>query len=88
MTYNVITDATHNFLFRYNFCSTEEPMSSNIRLEPICGGLYPFIKLLPVRDKQSESFLSIYYKTPLDFLNIHLGKTGEKNEPNIQGGIN
>ena len=29
-------------------------MESNLRLEYICGELYPFIKPLPVRDKQKE----------------------------------
>ena len=56
------TDSTQNFILCSNLRSTEEPTASNINVESLCGELYPFIKRLPVRDKQSESFIGIYYK--------------------------
>ena len=61
----VLTDATHDFLFCSNLQSTEEPKSSNLSLEYICRDIYLFIKPLQVRDKQSESFISIDYKPPI-----------------------
>ena len=54
MTFKALNDATQKFLLHYRLSSTEEPMESNRCLDPLCGGLYPFIKPLPVRDKQSE----------------------------------
>ena len=56
--------------------------------------MYPFIKPLPVRDKQSDSFTSIDYETPLvsrddkDNENMTYGKTGKNNEPNNHGDPN
>ena len=80
MTSKILTGATHNFLFRSILLSTEEPTAPNLCLESIFGVLYSFIKPIPVRDKQSESFLSIYYKRPLDVGNMTHdkipGKTG------------
>ena len=66
MNFKTLNDATNYFLFHYNLFSTEKSTASNIHLECLCGELYPFIKPIPVRDKQSESFLSIDYKLPLD----------------------
>ena len=65
MTFKALIDDTLNFLFRSNLRSTEEPTASNIHLESFGGGgLYPFIKTLPFRDKQSKSLLGTYYKPP------------------------
>ena len=85
MTSRALIDATLYFFFYSNPYSTEEPKTSNIHLEYLCGELYPFIKPLPLRDKQSESFISIYYKPPQfliedkDVLNLPHDKTPVKN---------
>ena len=80
-----------NLLFRSNLKYNEEPTTSDIFLGSLCGELCPFIKTLPVRDKQSESFISIYYKPPQvslenKFGNLphdkNPGKTGENDEFN------
>ena len=65
MNFKVLIDTTQNLIFCSNLISSEEPTVSNIRLEAMCGGMYPFMKPLPVRDKQSDSFPSIDYKAPL-----------------------
>ena len=98
MKFNALNNSTHNLLFHYKLCSTEEPIASNICVESLCGELYPFIKPLPVRYKQSESFLSIDYKTPQVLReDKYVGniphdkppeKTGEKNETNKYGYLN
>ena len=61
-TSKVLTDSSKDLNFCYKPCSTEKPKASNIRLESICGELYPFMKHLPVRDEQSDSFPIIDYK--------------------------
>ena len=98
MNFKTLTYSTPNFLFCSNFHYTKESTTYNICLEYICGQLYPFIKPLPVRDKQRESFLSIYYKPhqvlikDKDVRNLPLdatpGKIGGNNEPNKYGDPN
>ena len=95
MTFKALTDDALNFFFRSNLHSTEETMKSNICLEYIYGELYPFTKPLPVRYKQSESFISIDYKPPHvlrdnkdvgnRLFNKTPGETGGKSEPNKDG---
>ena len=58
----VITNTTQDFIFCPNLISTKEPKPSNLRLKHLCGDLHPFIKPIPVMDKQSYSCSSIYYK--------------------------
>ena len=59
------TNVTQDFLSRYILIYNEEPKTPNIHIGYICGKLYPFIKLLQVRDKQSDSCPCIDYKPPL-----------------------
>ena len=88
MPLKALTDSTQNFLLLSNLRSNEEPTASNICLEYLCGYLYPFIKPISVRDKQSDSCLSIYYKPPLfsredkENENLTSGKNRENSEPN------
>ena len=87
----VLTDTTHDFLFCSNLWSAEESKASNICLAYLCRDLYHFTKPLQVRDKQSESFISIDYKPPLLSREDKYfgnpphdkipGKTGDNNEP-------
>ena len=64
-TSKVLTNSTQDLLFCYNPFSTDEPKASNIWLEYLCGGIWPFIKNLPVRDEQTDSCTIIGYKPPL-----------------------
>ena len=95
MKCTALTYATHTFLFHYIPLYTGEPTASNPCLGSLCEELYPFIKPLPVRDKKSESFISIDYNPPLVsredkyFGNLPHdkipGKTGNNNETNKNG---
>ena len=98
MNFKSLNYATLNFLFRYNLHYNEEITTSNLCHKPLYGGIYYFIINIPVRYKQSESFLSIYYKPP-QFLREDKyvggmpcdktpGKTGYSNEPNNHGDPN
>ena len=44
MNFKVLTDDNQNILFCSKLLSTEEPMESNLCLDPLCGEPYPFVK--------------------------------------------
>ena len=51
--FKFITDENKRVLTSYIISYTYEPMESNIHLDYLCGGTYPFIKLRPYRKKTS-----------------------------------
>ena len=59
-TFKVINDDTQKILFCSKICYSEEPMESNLPLEPPCGDPYPLVKSRTDRDKQSVSRFSDY----------------------------
>ena len=44
MTFKVLTDDNQNTLYHSKLCFSEEPMESNLRLDPLSEDPYPFVK--------------------------------------------
>ena len=57
ITFKVLTEDTQNILFHYNICSAQEPMELYLRLDPLYGEPYPFVRSLPYRGNQIVSHL-------------------------------
>ena len=57
MTFKVLTDDNQNTLYHSKLCFSEEPMESNLRLDPLCEEPHPFVKARPNRYKKSVSRL-------------------------------
>ena len=91
--FNVLTDDIQNILFSSNLCSDKKLMKSNLRLDPICGEPYTFIKSCPNRYKKSVSHLDDYSRKdeqvkifPMDETlpkDENYGKSGDTNAPRI-----
>ena len=91
MTFKVLTDDNQNILFCSKLLSTEEPMESNLCLDPLCGEPYPFVKSRPDSYKQNVSHIDDSSREEEEYNNLTTdkilpkdetyGKNGETNEP-------